>query len=357
MRRLQHRSTRRTRTARRLGSTVAVAVAVAIAIAGSAAATAQTAKVKARAAGLTTLTIDYAAPAADQMLVELASTSGIFRKYGIDAKTEYLQQSLLLPALASGQVQFAVAAAPGFTIPAMSGTPLEMIGQWENANDVVLVAGPKIGTAPASADGKSVGITTAGSLGDYTVHLFEEKYNVKMTEIPIGNSANGFAAYTSGVINAASAVSPWQLGTYEQAVPGSHILENFRNLKGYPAMGVVTDQSYASKHRAIAIKVMEAFIQAAKYWRAHPAAAIADIAKFTDEPTSEATQAYHDVTPLILRNLTPSLQDQKNVLKALAPMGYPIPHGFSASKLINTSYVAKAYKTLAAAARKHTKKK
>lgn len=361
MSRLQRRSGGRGRTMARFGT--AAAVAGAFAVAGSASAVASTPSVKstghvkAKTASLTKLTIDYAAPSADQMVVEVADTAGIFKKYGIDASVNFLQQSLLLPAMASGQVQFAVAAAPGPEIAALGGTPLEYIGQWENANDVVIVGNSKVGTSPASADGKSVAISSAGSLSDFTVQLYEHKYNIKMTEVPLGNINNDDAAYISGSVDAAAGISPWQVSPFTSQVSSTHILENFRTLTGYPAMGVITDKKYAATHSALAVKVMEAFIEAAKYWKTHPTQSIADIAKFTSEPTSEATLAYKDVKSLILPNLTPGLQDQKNILKALVPFGYPAASKVNAATLLNSSYVTKAYKALAPKSKKKNKKK
>jgi ABC-type nitrate/sulfonate/bicarbonate transport system substrate-binding protein len=351
---LQQTSARRERRnshrAGRFGA--ATAVAGVLALAGSSSAIASTSHVRAKAAALTNLTIGYAAPSADQMLVEVANNAGIFKKYGINANVEFLQQSLLFPAMVSGQVQFGVAAAPGPEITALGGNPLEYLGQWENANDVEIIAGPKIGSSPSSANGKSIAISSDGSLSDFTVHLYDQKYNTKMTEVPLGNLTNDDAAFSSGSVNALAGVSPWQVAPFESQVAGTHVLENFATLKGYPAMGVIADSKYASTHSAITVKVLEAFIQAAKYWKTHSAPAIAAIAQYTSEPTAEATQAYHAVTALMMPNLTPLLQDQKNILKALVGFGYPAASSFNAKQLQNTTYVAKAYKALAPKKRK-----
>ncbi len=325
----------------RVGAAVALACTLALAASGSALASS-----KAKTKKLTNLTIAYAAPSADQMLLEVGAKAGIFKQYGINANVEFLQASLLFPAMVSGQVGFAVGAAPSAEITSLGGTPIEFIGQYENANDVENVGGSKIGNSPASANGKTIAISSTGALSDFVTQLYDHKYNVKMTEVPLGNLTNDQAAYIAGSVDAQAAISPWQLASFQSAVPATHVLENFRTLKGYPGMGVFGDKNYLSAHSALAVKVMEAFIKTLAYWKKHPAPSIAAIAQYTSEPTAEATQAYKAVTSLLMPNMVPILQDQKNILKALVPFGYPAAKTFNAKSLQSTTYVLKAYKAL-----------
>ncbi len=342
MKRFVRTASARGRRAASVGAAVALACSVGLAASGSAVASTKAKKAK----SLTNLSMAYAAPSADQMLLEVGVKAGIFKKYGINANVQFLQSSLLFPSLASGQVQFAVAAGPNPETISLSGTPIEFIGQYENAADVENIGGPKIGNSPASANGKSIAISSAGSLSDFVTHLYEQKYNVKMTEVPLGNLNNDEAAYASGSVEAAAAVSPWQVAPFQQQVPGTHVLEDFRGLKNYVGMGVIANKNYVTKHSALAVNVMKAFIKTLAYWKTHPAPAIAAISQYTSEPTDEATQAYHTVSKLLMPNMVPLLQAQKNTLKALTGFGYPAAATFNPKALFTTTYVLKAYKAL-----------
>src|SRR5882724_11598124 len=74
--------------------------------------------------GLVNVTIAYGAPLADHMVPSVAQAAGLFKKYGINAKIEFLESTQLLTSLRSGQVQFVSIPAPGPEILALNGTDI-----------------------------------------------------------------------------------------------------------------------------------------------------------------------------------------------------------------------------------------
>jgi len=345
-------STMGRRPARRRQLRRAAALASAIALAGGVAAcgssssnssTGSSSSSKASSgagSGTTTVTIAYTAPIADQMLAGVAQSAGLFQKNGINAKITFLQASSALPALASGQVQFAVIGAPSAEVASVNGTPLQYIAQWENAIDAEIVANKSVG-AVKSMNGKTVAISSTGALSDFLVSIADQKYGIQMHEVPLGQLPNQLTAYSHGSVDALSGTNPWLLPTLEKRVPGSHVVVDFRGDEGYPGVGLVADKKWTSSNASTAIKVLKAMTEALTYYKTHPTQSIAVIVKATGETAAVATQAYDTTKAAFSNSIVPTLTDQKNVLAALTPTT-PAAKGYDASKLLNASYAEQA---------------
>ncbi len=330
------------------GRNVAV-LAGAVVLAGSGAAYGMTpanrahAKKATTSAAATKVTIAYTVPNADQMLAPVTQAAGLFKKNGIDANIEFLQASLALPALVSGQVQFMIVGAPSAEVASLSGTPLQYIGSWEHVLDAEIVANKSIGS-PSELNGKTIGISSAGALSDFLVQLADHQYGINMHEVPLGQLPNETAAYVHGSIDAISGTNIWQLPTLESDVPGTHVVVDFRHGTNYPgAGGIIADANWlkGKGNGATAVKVLKALYQGISYYKTHQSKAVPIIANLTDEPTGQATQSYQITKALYSNSIAPVLADQKNVLKALAWTN-PTASGFSAAKLMNASYAKQA---------------
>ncbi len=289
---------------------------------------------------MTSVTIAYGAPVADQMLVEVAAHAGFFAKNGINANVEFLQQSLMLPSMVAGQVQFGVLGAPGPEVASVGGTPLEYIGQWENVLDADILAGPGVGS-PVTANGKSIAISSAGALSDFLVQIYDHKYNVKMTEVPLGSLPNELASFGSGSVKAIAGVSPWQVAQLQSEEPGSHVMFDFRTDKGFPGQGLVVDKNWVGSHSGTAIKVLTALIEAMKYYRTHPTQVEAIIQQYTSQTPAQAAQAFSVTKGLLTSTMVPALAAQEKTLKNMV-FNYPAAAGFNAKQLLNTTYASKA---------------
>lgn len=295
----------------------------------------------AKGGATTKVTIAYTAPIADQMLAEVTQAAGLFKKNGIDADIKFVQASSVLAAMAAGQVQFTIVGAPSAEIATVNGTPLTYIGQWEHVIDADIAATSK---APTIKDmsGKTVAISSTGALSDFLVQIAQQKYGVTMHAVPLGQLPNQLTAYSKGSVDALSGVNPWSISALKKAQPSTHVIADFRTVKGYPGVGLVASSKYlSSSGGATAVKVLKAMQEGLAYYKAHPSQSIAVISKYTDEPKAEATQAYAQSKAVMTRDLVPTLSDQQNVLKALQTT-QPKAKGFDASKLLNASYAKQA---------------
>ncbi len=290
----------------------------------------------------TKVTIAYTAPIADQMLAPVAQAAGLFKKNGIDVKIDFLQASVALPALVSGQVQFVVVGAPSAEVTSLNGTPLQYVGQWENVIDAAIAAKSAV-TSTKGLDGKTIAISSAGALSDFLVQIADQKYGIQMHEVPLGQLPDQLTAYSKGSVDSLSGVNSWQLPSLEKQVPGTHTVVNFATDQGYPGVGLVADANWLKTNGATAVPVLRALYQGISYYKTHPAQATSIIEKNAGESAAEAKAAYDVTKTLYTNSIVPSLADQTNVLKALVPT-QPSAKSFAASKLMDPSYAEQAEK-------------
>ena len=93
---------------------------------------------------MTKVSIGVNAAVAGEIEPELAQTSGLFAKYGIDATVTVIPSSNLLAALSSGRVEFGAFGAPQPEEAILSGSQLKWLSVWEGKPNTQLIAGPGI---------------------------------------------------------------------------------------------------------------------------------------------------------------------------------------------------------------------
>ena len=93
--------------------------------------------------GITKVSIGVNAAVAGEIEPELAQTSGLFAKYGIDATVTVIPSSNLLAALSSGRVEFGAFGAPQPEEAILSGSQLKWLGVWEGKPNTQLIAGDR----------------------------------------------------------------------------------------------------------------------------------------------------------------------------------------------------------------------
>jgi ABC-type nitrate/sulfonate/bicarbonate transport system substrate-binding protein len=282
------------------------------------------------------ITIAYAAPVADQLVPSVTQAAGLFKKYGVNVKVEYLQQSDMLPAMVGGKIQFGSLAAPGYEIVALNGTGIQSIAQWENSFDVVLESGPKY-TSMASLNGQSIAISTPGAFSDLLALIAEKKYGITMHEVPLDNLSNGISAFETGSVAAISDISPFQVPAAEKSLPGAHELIDWRTVRDVPGMELIGDETWLKANRGTVVKVVKAINAGIAYFKTHKAQTVRVIEKVTGDPPAESAASYEDTLRAMSSSDIPSLQAEKTVLSYLV-QEYPQAATFNAANLIDTSY-------------------
>jgi len=297
--------------------------------------------------GLTKVSIGVNAAVAGEIEPELAATSGLFAKYGIDATVTVISSSDLLAALSSGRVQFGAFGAPQPEEAILSGSQLKWLSVWEGKPNTQLIAAPGISSI-SDLKGKSVGITVPGSLIDLFARLILTNNGVSPNDVTF-QSLQSTTALTSAFVGGsikATILSPPQ-STTALKVAGSKSLLDVGSKYSWPQGGLVGYMPWVNSHSTATTKVMEAIAAAVNLYRSNPTAAknaIKALAPATS--TADLNASYQSaLSTLTTSTIVPSLTTEQFVLQSMAGL-YPSKYS-KASPSDAASYIDDSYATAA----------
>ena len=301
--------------------------------------------------GITKVSIGVNAAVAGEIEPELAQTSGLFAKYGIDATVTVIPSSNLLAALSSGRVEFGAFGAPQPEEAILSGSQLKWLSVWEGKPNTQLIAAPGI-TSIADLKGKSVGITVPGSLIDLFARriLTDNGVNPSGVQFQSLQSTTALAsAFVGGSIKA-TILSPPQ-STEALKVKGSKSLLDVGSKYSWPQGGLVGYMPWVTSHSAATTKVMEAIAASVNLYRSDPAAAKAAIKTLAPtSSTADLNASYQSALgTLATSTIVPSLTTEQFVLKSLSglyPSKYSKADPSSAASYIDGTYATAAQKVV-----------
>ncbi len=183
----------------------------------------------------------------------LAVTDGDFSRAGVDVTVKVLPSAQLLPALASGTIQFVVTGAPQMDISALKSN-VRLVGQYAQYSNVSFIAGPDVTTA-TDLKGKTISQSAPGSLANVLSLYLLKQHGLSAKDVHFVSLAGGSALVPSG----------WK---------GAEIAVN---------------NSYLQQHRDTVLSFLKGLNSGVKAWWTNPAAAKAAIV------ANGGTQATADV--------------------------------------------------------------
>jgi ABC-type nitrate/sulfonate/bicarbonate transport system substrate-binding protein len=301
--------------------------------------------------GVTKVSIGVNAAVAGEIEPELAQTSGLFAKYGIDATVTVIPSSNLLAALSSGRVQFGAFGAPQPEEAILSGSQLKWLSVWEGKPNTQLIAGPGISSI-ADLKGKSVGITVPGSLIDLFARriLTDNGVNPSGVQFQSLQSTTALSAAFLGGSIKATILSPPQ-STAALKLKGSKSLLDVGSKYSWPQGGLVGYMPWVTSHSAATTKVMEAIAASVNLYRSDPAAAKAAIKALAPTTSTAALNASYQsaLGTLATSTIVPSLTTEQFVLKSMSSL-YPTKYSkavpSTAANYIDGSYAQAALKVV-----------
>ncbi len=289
---------------------------------------------------LTTVTIGVAAPAAEMTLPFLAQKEGYFRKLGINAVVTMVPASTILSAISGGTIDFAVNGAPQPEIGVSQGAPIRWIALWSARPSLRIVVDGNIKTWK-DLEGKSFGVSSPGSLSEILTERALEEHGVNPSLVKfdfLGGPPPTLAAFVSGEISADIFSPPVWLEEVKK-VPGAHALYDLATGPAWPNAGLVAYMPWATAHRRVTDRVLQALSEALTTYKKHSPVAISEIEAIVPGLDHQlAKDAWSESLPILSSSMVPTRADEAPV-KAQLDKTYPKLAAVPASGFFDLSFL------------------
>lgn len=321
--------------------TSVLATVTPIAASGSAAATSRA-----------SVTIGYPTPVPDLLAPALANAAGIFGKNGVKANVTITSSVALRSAVVSGQVPFAVLGGPEGELLHLEGAQVKVLADFAKTANAFLVVPSSI-TSISQLAGKPVGDSGPDTQSQVYMALALKTAGLSLsdvTQVPVLNQSEIVPDLSSGAIDAWTPEPPIT-GEMLSALPGSHILLNFRKAKiKFPEAELIANMNYVKSHKQITLDVLKSLVQAIPLYDKRPAftkGVMTSQANAAGQPASPANIAssYTFFRNVLTQQLVPTKGLERSVFATLRSVGQTAPAD-EAPNVIDAQYAKEALKAL-----------
>src|SRR5712692_106506 len=290
------------------------------------------------------LTVSYSAIIGTVVPLWLADSVAIFKKNGLDVELTFIESSKGIPALVSGQTQFADVGGSETLSAAAGGADLVTLMINSPVEPFILQVPASIKT-PQDLKGKKLGVSNFGSASDIALREALVKVGLDADKdvsiLAVGSSATRIAAMESGAIQGGMSFPPESLRLEAQ---GFHTLMDLASLK-VPSV-VSSDsvsRSYLQSNRPTVQKFVDSMIEASARARKDKPLVI-DILK--KQFKSDDTRAMDVTYDFFVNSVIPPLPYPKAELydsaKQILGAKNEQVKNFNVAKMIDDSFVKSA---------------
>ncbi len=242
-----------------------------------------------------TLSVSYSNLIADNLPEWYAYESGIFKQNGLDVTLQNIASSTGIPALISGQVQFAHLGGSETLSAAVEGGDLVIIAITGPVYPFVFMAPASINSVQ-DLKGKKIGVSNPGSSSDIATRVMLSKVGLDpdkdVSIVAVGSLANRTAALLSGAIDAGLAQPPDQLALEDK---GFHVIYDLAAQK-LPSVGdcIVVQRTYLNSNRAVIQQYIDSIVQAIAATKKNKEASLPVLSKYLKTDDQRALGVTYD---------------------------------------------------------------
>jgi len=298
-------------------------------------------------AELTRIRIGYPSPSASFSPLFAAKEAGLFEKHGLASELLYLQGVQITQVHVAKYVDFTVTGAPLPLRAAVEGADLILAASSIDKFIYKLIVEPGI-TKPADLRGKTIGITTFGSLPDVAIRLVLRQWGMnadkdvklvqvgRMTDMVVALSGKKIAA---GVISDPTSFQAEKLGM-RRLLDMADVDVEFANV------AVAVSRAYTKSHRDVVLKFLKAYVEGTRRFMADKEFGIKALRKYTGSQDQEILGKTYDLFALkyIKKNPALSLKGVETTLAMIADRN-PKAKGRRAEEFVDTSLMDELEKT------------
>jgi len=211
---------------------------------------------------LPALTIPYTAISVSNAPIWVPIEAGLFKKYGVDAKTEFVSQSPnVTAAMLSGQTPIANEGEDAAINADLAGGDIVIIASGMDKFLFSLFTSPKI-TSIADLKGKKIGISKIGSTTDFVARLVLSKNKLEpgkdVALVQLGGVPEIMAGLQSGAVEAGVLSPPT---AFKAKAAGLKELVNLSQYDvTYYQAPLAAKKSWLADHRALALNVLRGYL-------------------------------------------------------------------------------------------------
>ena len=298
-------------------------------------------------AELTRIRIGYPSPSASFSPLFAAKEAGLFEKHGLASELLYLQGVQITQVHVAGYVDFTVTGAPLPLRAAVEGADLILAASSIDKFIYKLIVEPGI-TKPADLRGKTIGITTFGSLPDVAIRLVLRQWGMnadkdvklvqvgRMTDMVVALSGKKIEA---GVISDPTSFQAEKLGM-RRLLDMADVDVEFANV------AVAVSRAYAQSHRDVVLKFLKAYVEGTRRFMTDKEFGIKALRKYTGTQDQEILSKTYDLfdSKYIKKNPSLSLKGVETTLAMIADRN-PKARGRRAEEFVDTSLMDELEKT------------
>ena len=239
--------------------------------------------------------IGVAGPAVNLIYAYLAQDTGLWRKYGVDARVVLFESGSTLAQVArSGEVSFAINSGPTTIASRSQGADTIIVAALVNTLPYSVVAAKGI-TTWNQLKGKKVGISRFGSGTDTAMRLVVKRYGLDPVKDLVilqgGTQPSRLQAVTAGSLDATLVSPPLDLTAKKQ---GLSILVNIADLGiPYPQLVIETTERFNREQPLVVKNFLKGFIEGVHYAATHKDETKKTITKYLKTNDPEILEATH----------------------------------------------------------------
>ncbi|MPZ77759.1 MAG: hypothetical protein GEU77_14665 [Deltaproteobacteria bacterium] len=285
------------------------------------------------------MNVGYSAQAGAFAPIWITKEAGLFKKNGLEVNLLFIPGGpTAAAALVTGQVQAVAMAGPAVVSSNLAGTDLVMIAGIVNTFAFQIITVKNI-TSPSQLKGKRVGVNRFGTAPDIAMRYGLKRMGIDPAEVTIlqmGEQSTRLAAMKAGQLEAAIVLPP--ITTIAQR-EGMNILLDMSELGAeYQITGLASSQSFITKNRPSALKLMRAFVEGIHFYKTRRKESMNIIAKYMRTDDMEAVGATYEyfADKIVPKKPYPTAQGIKALLD-LAAKDRPEAARVSPERFMNVS--------------------
>ncbi len=287
------------------------------------------------------LVVPYTAISAIMSPLWVAVEENLFAPYGITVRTEDVTNGAVATAgMLGGSYPMIMNDGPSTISAAAGGADVVMVATLVDRVNQAIMTRPGI-TSAQQLRGKTVGVTTLGTLSGFAMQLFLQHEGMSVSDVQVVQlqSLPGLAAaLTGGKIDAAPFSHPFLINMRQA---GMHELVDMWTLDiPFMATGLETTRGYLNNHRQTVRAVVQGLTAGIAYIRVHPGRAISVMQKYTKIQDRAALQEAWSVYAhqLFRPKPFPSVAGAETVIRLLGGTN-PRVKGMTPGQIIDSTLV------------------